>query len=72
MIRQVQPCINPQILSIFAVGRHTEQGFGRLTRSAKDSGNVVVLDPRIVGKRYGRLFIESLPECKVVRHAEPV
>lgn len=38
------------------------QGFGRLIRSSSDSGRVVVLDPRIVTKRYGRRFLEALPE----------
>jgi len=39
-----------------------KQGFGRLIRSATDSGRVVVLDPRLVKARYGRAFIEALPE----------
>ena len=39
-----------------------KQGFGRLVRSATDSGRVVVLDPRIATKRYGRLFLDALPE----------
>lgn len=38
------------------------QGFGRLIRSATDTGRVVVLDPRIVTKRYGRLFLDALPD----------
>ena len=38
------------------------QGFGRLIRTQSDRGMVVVLDPRIRTKRYGRLFIESLPD----------
>lgn len=38
------------------------QGFGRLVRSSQDTGRVVVLDPRIVTKRYGRAFIQALPE----------
>jgi len=38
------------------------QGFGRLIRSASDRGRVVVLDPRIVSKGYGRQFLRSLPE----------
>jgi ATP-dependent DNA helicase DinG len=42
-----------------------KQGFGRLIRSRTDTGTVVCLDPRIVTKPYGRLFIESLPECRV-------
>jgi ATP-dependent DNA helicase DinG len=41
------------------------QGFGRLIRSKTDRGVVVVLDRRIVSKSYGRLFMESLPECTV-------
>lgn len=43
-----------------------KQGFGRLIRTARDSGQVVILDPRVLTKRYGRLFIDSLPECDVV------
>lgn len=39
-----------------------KQGFGRLVRSATDSGRVVVLDQRIATKRYGRLFLDALPE----------
>lgn len=41
------------------------QGFGRLIRSRSDTGQVVMLDPRIRTKRYGRVFLESLPECDV-------
>ena len=43
-----------------------KQGFGRLIRSKTDTGIVVVLDPRIKTKFYGRIFIDSLPETKVV------
>lgn len=39
-----------------------KQGFGRLVRSRDDTGRVVVLDPRVVTKRYGRLFLDALPE----------
>lgn len=41
------------------------QGVGRLIRTASDEGIVVVLDSRIVNKRYGRLFLKSLPACPV-------
>ncbi|MGD9636893.1 MAG: ATP-dependent DNA helicase [Pirellulales bacterium] len=41
-----------------------KQGFGRLIRTKADRGTVVCLDPRIVTKPYGRLFLESLPECR--------
>ncbi len=39
-----------------------KQGFGRLIRSKTDTGRVVVLDPRIATKRYGKLFLKALPE----------
>jgi ATP-dependent DNA helicase DinG len=43
-----------------------KQGFGRLIRSKTDSGIVVLLDSRVTGKRYGKWFLEALPECKRV------
>jgi ATP-dependent DNA helicase DinG len=43
-----------------------KQGFGRLIRSKRDTGMVVILDPRIRTKPYGRMFLDSLPKCKVV------
>ena len=42
------------------------QGFGRLIRTQQDRGMVVVLDPRLHNKPYGRAFLESLPECQLV------
>ena len=45
------------------------QGFGRLIRSQSDSGMVVLLDPRIQTKSYGRLFIQSLPKCRLVEES---
>jgi ATP-dependent DNA helicase DinG len=47
-----------------------KQGFGRLIRTATDRGIVAVLDARVTRKNYGRLFIESLPRCRVLRSAE--
>jgi len=44
-----------------------KQGFGRLIRSRQDRGVVVVLDRRIVGKKYGRHFLNSLPLRSHVR-----
>ncbi len=38
------------------------QGFGRLMRSKRDKGVVLILDSRIVRKYYGSAFMESLPE----------
>jgi ATP-dependent DNA helicase DinG len=43
-----------------------KQGFGRLIRSKLDTGMVVILDPRIRTKPYGRTFLASLPECRQV------
>ena len=38
-----------------------KQGFGRLIRTGTDRGVVVIADPRIVTKRYGRGLLEALP-----------
>ncbi len=43
-----------------------KQGFGRLIRHKSDRGTILILDNRIINKMYGRLFIDSLPECNVV------
>jgi ATP-dependent DNA helicase DinG len=43
-----------------------KQGVGRLIRSKTDRGIVVILDSRVKTKRYGRMFLNALPECKVV------
>jgi ATP-dependent DNA helicase DinG len=40
-----------------------KQGFGRLIRTRTDRGMVVILDPRVLTKPYGRTFLSSLPEC---------
>ena len=41
------------------------QGVGRLIRSKTDTGIVVLLDNRVRTKRYGHVFLESLPPCPV-------
>lgn len=38
-----------------------KQGFGRLIRRRSDRGIVAVLDPRLLGKGYGRRFAGALP-----------
>ena len=43
-----------------------KQGFGRLIRTARDQGMVVILDPRVRSKPYGRMFLDSLPDCQRV------
>jgi ATP-dependent DNA helicase DinG len=39
------------------------QGFGRLIRTQSDRGVVAILDRRVLTKSYGKIFIESLPQC---------
>src|SRR5947209_5759285 len=41
-----------------------KQGFGRLIRTATDTGMVVLFDPRVLTKPYGRTFLDALPECR--------
>lgn len=48
------------------------QGFGRLIRSREDRGVVAILDPRILTRPYGRIFIHSLPTCPRVTTIEDV
>ena len=42
------------------------QGIGRLIRTRRDKGIVVILDPRVRTKPYGRAFLKALPECEVI------
>ncbi|HOX33308.1 MAG TPA: helicase C-terminal domain-containing protein [Spirochaetales bacterium] len=48
-----------------------KQGFGRLIRHSEDRGAVVILDSRIATKRYGNLFVQSLPECRLLAEGLP-
>ncbi|MFD0892183.1 ATP-dependent DNA helicase [Luteolibacter ambystomatis] len=41
------------------------QGVGRLIRTARDSGLVCILDNRILTKRYGKMFLNALPDAPV-------
>jgi len=41
------------------------QGVGRLIRTKTDCGIIVVLDNRILTKRYGQMFLDALPKCPV-------
>jgi len=42
------------------------QGYGRLIRSKKDWGVLIILDKRVVTKKYGINFIKSLPEQRII------
>ncbi|WP_028561251.1 ATP-dependent DNA helicase DinG [Paenibacillus pinihumi] len=42
-----------------------KQGFGRLVRSARDKGIVLIYDTRVIETRYGKFFLYSLPGPKI-------
>jgi len=48
------------------------QGFGRLIRTRTDRGAVVILDPRIATKNYGREILRSLPPARLSSDLEDV
>ncbi len=41
-----------------------KQGFGRLIRSATDRGAIIIADPRVISKRYGRDLLRDLPPAR--------
>ena len=44
-----------------------KQGFGRLIRTQSDRGAVVLCDRRVASRRYGRVFLDSLPPAARVQ-----
>ena len=47
------------------------QGFGRLIRTSYDEGIFIVMDDRVISKRYGALFSESIPvQMQVFKYVE--
>ena len=49
-----------------------KQGAGRLIRSEDDYGAVVICDPRLTGRSYGRVFLGALPPMTVTQDADEV
>ena len=41
-----------------------KQGFGRLIRTGTDRGAIVIADPRVISKRYGRELLRDLPPAR--------
>ena len=46
-----------------------KQGVGRLIRDAEDYGVLMICDPRLLTKPYGKIFIDSLPDMPLTRKA---
>jgi ATP-dependent DNA helicase DinG len=44
-----------------------KQGFGRLIRAKTDRGVLAILDARVARMRYGKIFLESLPQYGMAR-----
>jgi ATP-dependent DNA helicase DinG len=44
-----------------------KQAFGRLIRRKDDRGAVVCLDNRLLTKPYGKIFLNALPRCPIVK-----
>lgn len=49
-----------------------KQGFGRLIRSCEDKGVVVIFDRRVVSKKYGHIFLQSLPDVRCIKDSSNV
>ncbi len=49
-----------------------KQGVGRLIRTENDRGVLVLCDPRLTGRAYGRVFLESLPPFPATRSLSEV
>jgi ATP-dependent DNA helicase DinG len=47
-----------------------KQGAGRLIRSEDDYGVVVICDPRMLGRSYGRVFLAALPSMTVTQNRQ--
>ena len=49
-----------------------KQGVGRLIRDYSDFGVIVICDPRIRQRSYGKLFLDSLPEMPITDELETI
>ena len=76
------PVMEERLASIARAGRNAfmtyqlphaaitlKQGAGRLIRDERDRGVLVICDPRLVGKSYGRKLLAALPPMRFTREA---
>jgi len=49
-----------------------KQGFGRLIRSRDDRGVAIIFDSRVATKRYGKIFLQSLPDARCIKDKKEV
>lgn len=49
-----------------------KQGIGRLIRDEQDRGVLMICDPRLTGKSYGRVFLQNLPPMPQFSHLDEV
>jgi ATP-dependent DNA helicase DinG len=49
-----------------------KQGVGRLIRDERDRGVMMICDPRLYAKSYGRIFLDSLPPMTRTRELADV
>jgi ATP-dependent DNA helicase DinG len=67
--RGINPFMNYQLPTAVIT---LKQGVGRLIRDNRDRGVVVICDPRLRSKQYGRTFLRSLPHMPIVDSVEAV
>jgi ATP-dependent DNA helicase DinG len=61
-----------QVFQLPSAILNLKQGFGRLIRDAGDRGVMVLCDPRILTRSYGKAFLDSLPRVRITRRLEDV
>ena len=49
-----------------------KQGFGRLIRDVSDRGVIMICDPRLKTKAYGKIFLKSLPQTNITVNVDDV
>ena len=49
-----------------------KQGLGRLIRQGTDRGIIAILDTRIINSRYGRFFLNSLPDMPLTHEIDSI